>query len=70
MLKFKYRIVYSCLSDSEYKFIIFINNFFHHQVTEKKNKQKTIYNKRRNTTDMLGYQAVTDIRVAYKINCK
>ena len=36
----------------------FLSNFIHQRVTEK-NKQKTIYNKHQNTSDMQDYQAVT-----------
>ena len=45
-----------------------MSNFIHHQVIEKTNKQKTIYNKHQKTICMLAYQAVTHI--TYKINCK
>jgi len=45
-----------------------MSNFIHHQVIEKTNKQKTIYNKHEKTICMLAYQAVTHI--TYKINCK
>jgi len=32
---------------------VMLSNFIRHQVTEEKNKQKTIYNKHQNTIDML-----------------
>ena len=43
----------------------FFSNFIRQRVIERKNNQKTIYNKDRNTIDMQDYQAVT-----YKINGK
>jgi len=39
-----------------------MSNFIHHQVAERKNKQKTVYNKHQNTIDTLGYQAVTHVQ--------
>ena len=38
--------------------------------SNRKKRKKTIYNKHQNTTNMLDYQAVTHICVAYKINGK
>jgi len=37
-----------------------MTNFIHQRVIEK-NKQKTIYNKHQNTTDMQDYQSVTRV---------
>jgi len=36
-----------------------LSNIIHQRVIEKENKQKTIYSKHQNTTDMQDYQAVT-----------
>jgi len=40
---------------------ILVSSFIHHQVIEKKNKQKTIYNKHQHTIGTLDYQAVTHV---------
>ena len=38
-----------------------LSNVIHHQVIEKEKQTKTVYNKHRNTTDMLDYQAIARV---------
>jgi len=38
--------------------------------SDRKRNKKTVHNEHKNTIDMLDYEAVTYICVAYKVNCK